>query len=299
MLSDPNDTRADMNNTVTKPITPYTYSLVETMFVATADQNYILARWAALNELNVDFFWMSLHALEKYFKAILLYNGQSAKGYSHNIVTLHEAVLRLDSQLSFGSLKSPPTISKDALHWQAETAKSFIARLNHWGDPNNRYMAYGWVQRWPQNLIKLDQLVWRICRYCRPFAWTTNGKTVKWVQLLKKTPAEWRLNSHLPLERALAGGLTDAASEAATTLNYAFAPDGGHDIDSWRSSFANPPLADWFHLLRNATDNSTKKTARETLEWVLQNVDLGKDRSTVRSELERAVRQSKNPESRI
>lgn len=60
------------------------------MFVATADQNYILARTAYFNELDVDFFWLSAHALEKYLKAILLLNGRSAKNYGHNIIDLYE-----------------------------------------------------------------------------------------------------------------------------------------------------------------------------------------------------------------
>jgi len=40
--------------------------LVLELFVRTADENYITARWCAFNQLNIDFLWLSVHALEKY-----------------------------------------------------------------------------------------------------------------------------------------------------------------------------------------------------------------------------------------
>lgn len=54
------------------------HSIINELFIATADDNYVLARW---QHLNVDFFWLAVHALEKYLKAVLLLNGKSAKPY--------------------------------------------------------------------------------------------------------------------------------------------------------------------------------------------------------------------------
>ena len=83
---------------------------VSRMFLATADQNYIIARWAALNDLYLDFFWMGLHAVEKYLKAILLFNGESAICYGHNIERLSRAVLGLHRMLSWGQFQKPNVI---------------------------------------------------------------------------------------------------------------------------------------------------------------------------------------------
>ncbi len=47
-------------------------NLVHELFVRTADENYIAARWCAINRLNTDFLWLAVHALEKYLKAVLL-----------------------------------------------------------------------------------------------------------------------------------------------------------------------------------------------------------------------------------
>ncbi|TIT06089.1 MAG: hypothetical protein E5W74_30460 [Mesorhizobium sp.] len=49
--------------------------IINEMFVHTADENYIVARWCHDNQLMRDFFWNSVHALEKYMKAVLLFNG--------------------------------------------------------------------------------------------------------------------------------------------------------------------------------------------------------------------------------
>lgn len=278
---------------VTKPHQPssataYTNALVKTMFVATADQNYATARWAFLNRLYLDFFWLSLHAVEKYLKAILLYNNRTAKGYNHDIVKLHVAVLKLDLNLSFEDVSRPSVIPAD-LHWTDETADSFIKRMNDMGNPNNRYMLYGFVQR-PDDLIKLDQLVWNIRRHCRPFKQTitarrTAEKTIDWVQALKKNIDQWYLSGDLLIERAAAGKTQEAIHDALFTLNFAFAPHADHRLEEWPFSGANPPLAAWFERLRDAQPGmNAKNTARDTLEWVLKNVPLNKNDKAILEE---------------
>ena len=55
------------------------HRVVRTLFVDAADENYITACWCFVEGLNVDYFWLSVHALEKYMKADLLLNGHSSK----------------------------------------------------------------------------------------------------------------------------------------------------------------------------------------------------------------------------
>ncbi len=64
------------------------HSIINELFIATADDNYVLARSCFHQHLNVDFFWLAVHALEKYLKAVLLLNGKTAKSYGHDIVKL-------------------------------------------------------------------------------------------------------------------------------------------------------------------------------------------------------------------
>ena len=85
------------------------HSLVTDLFVRTADENYITARWCAINRLNTDFLWLAVHALEKYLKALLLLNGKSSKGFSHDIVTLYAAAKAIAGPLLPQRLTHRPT----------------------------------------------------------------------------------------------------------------------------------------------------------------------------------------------
>jgi hypothetical protein len=138
------------------------------MFIATADENYILARWAAIRHLDLDFLWLGLHAIEKYLKALLLLNGKPAKRYGHNIERLYHDVLRFNPSISFESFVRPPFLQDmKNTHWIEYSVEEYIIRLNQMGDPNNRYMLYGF-SIWSEDLFKLDQTVWKIRRHCRP-----------------------------------------------------------------------------------------------------------------------------------
>ncbi|TIX46358.1 MAG: hypothetical protein E5V33_31725, partial [Mesorhizobium sp.] len=48
--------------------------IIRELFMKTADQTYVVARWCFLNRLYLDFYWNGLHAFEKYLKASLLFN---------------------------------------------------------------------------------------------------------------------------------------------------------------------------------------------------------------------------------
>ncbi|MGB8412328.1 MAG: hypothetical protein WCE23_05830 [Candidatus Binatus sp.] len=230
---------------VERDISPSTNSLVDRMFVATADQDYVLARWAALNHLDLQFLLLGLLAVEKYLKAILLLNGHSAEKYGHNIVTSYEDVLKFYPSLSFAPLVKPNLAGIGQLYWRDEPLNAFIKRLNEMGDPNNRYMLYGFSY-WSDDLFKLDQLVWSIRRHCRPFELRLGHpeKNVKidWVEQLKKQPDHWRIGGNLPVETLLAERTPDVLYEALTKLNASFAPDLVHEPSGWRASSSNPPL---------------------------------------------------------
>src|SRR3546814_205669 len=107
-------------------------TITHRMFVDTADKNYILARLAFINKFDLDFFWLVLHAFEKYCKAILLLNGKSSIGYSHKIIKLLHDVRALDSRISFQDFDRPSGFPEDV--WHAETFDKWIERLAKRGD---------------------------------------------------------------------------------------------------------------------------------------------------------------------
>src|SRR5258708_33342421 len=89
------------------------HSIVKELFINTADDNYIAARWCFHENLNVDFFWLAVHSLEKYMKAVLLLNGQSSKSYSHDITKLYSNIQPLAPELLPKQLFKPDSVMPD------------------------------------------------------------------------------------------------------------------------------------------------------------------------------------------
>ncbi|MFM8331792.1 MAG: HEPN domain-containing protein [Candidatus Methylumidiphilus sp.] len=118
----------------------------------TADQDYISARMSYRANLIEPFLWSSLHAVEKYLKAILLFTGRTTfndngRSYSHNICDLLNAVEdfdEIDLRLT-------------------ERARLFIKYLNEYG-PNRYFDKQAHLQEYA--LDELDETVWYIRRQC-------------------------------------------------------------------------------------------------------------------------------------
>src|ERR1700687_1899526 len=82
-------------------------SIIDELFIKTADDNYVTARWCFHQNLNVDFFWLAVHCVEKYLKASLLLNGENVKKQSHDIVMMFPAVRALAPELLPTTLTKP------------------------------------------------------------------------------------------------------------------------------------------------------------------------------------------------
>lgn len=137
------------------------HSMVRELFISTADDNYISARWCFQQELNVDFFWLAVHSLEKYLKAALLMNGYSSKGFGHRIADLYNAVRPLAPELLPPEFNKPNNMPENM--WRVETVLDFLGRLYRDGNADNRYLIYGYG-RGAEDLFKLDQVVFSVRR---------------------------------------------------------------------------------------------------------------------------------------
>jgi len=112
-----------------------------------ADRDYIAARLACRYELFPQFLWSSQQALEKYFKAILLYNRVKATKVGHDI---NEAA-RLAAGLSF----------KIELSKRSEEFVDLIATHGEFRYLDVPFHVHGHL------LIDLDFTVWELRRYCQ------------------------------------------------------------------------------------------------------------------------------------
>ncbi|NBQ67917.1 MAG: HEPN domain-containing protein [Nitrosomonadaceae bacterium] len=112
-----------------------------------ADRDYIAARLAWKAELFPQFLWSSQQAIEKYLKAILLYNRIKAPKVGHDIA----AAMALTTNLTFVielSLRS----------------KDFIKHIADCGEYRYIDIPYDFVG---YLLVDLDLTVWELRRYCQ------------------------------------------------------------------------------------------------------------------------------------
>lgn len=114
-----------------------------------ADQDYIMARAAYKMSCDLQFLWLATQAIEKYLKAILIYNKYSAKDLMHDVRKIYKQVQEIaDIHFDFPS-----------------KIQEFIDYLGVYGQ--DRYFEQAYDLRL-YALDDLDQAVWFIRRYCQP-----------------------------------------------------------------------------------------------------------------------------------
>lgn len=249
-------------------------SIAHEMFIDTADQNYILARHAHQLALGYDFFWLSLHAIEKYYKAILLLNGRTSKGFGHNITKLHEQVMKLWPALPIGSLADPKV---PGLTWFSESYADFIKRLNQVGGADSRYGTYGHRLLGP-DLLKVDQVVWQVRRCCRPLASelvvASKKKTLNEIDYLKRNPRS-TIVGH-PIEKLLKRPKGDPARESFLYGNFAFDPGQSRNLRYLSMQSVSSPIDRVTEDMKKRPRSANKADA-EALRWALDHIKLSPD----------------------
>lgn len=122
-----------------------------------ADGDYIEARVAYRLGLMEQFLWASLQACEKYLKAILLFEGQSVRNFSHVTVDM---VNRIEHSTTI------------KFNFDADEV-AFLQRLQDFG--NDRYRQAS-KYTGSRDLIDLDRCVWKIRRFCQSLKFVVGGK---------------------------------------------------------------------------------------------------------------------------
>lgn len=158
---------------------------VDNSFRNIADQDYIAARLSYRHGLYPQFLWQSLQAIEKYLKAILLYNRIDVRSVNHNL----NQALKLTKGLSFEL-----ELSEDTL--------KFIKHLSICGE--DRYLTVPYFVRGPM-LIHLDRTAWELRRYCRVFSCDNGTGNILQVELARIKQSD---STH-PYKFHLAGGLLE------------------------------------------------------------------------------------------
>ncbi len=263
--------------------------IVRVSFVDTADDNYIASRWCFVEGLKIDYFWLAVHALEKYMKAVLLLNGKSGKIYvneageectfRHNIMALYGEVNSLASDLLPSTLEQPDQL--EIRYWHDEAPETFLRRLYRDGNADNRYQIYGFVQR-PDDLFKLDMMVFSLRRLCVPldayvFGKKRQGKTnLTHREELEKLETKWSLSPTCKLEKTASGKRGEQLQEVLLNLNLPFAPDNyQHDaLRSTTTASISVLAQSILKPLERAPDSLAGTVAAEVCDWVIENISL-------------------------
>lgn len=121
----------------------------------TADKDYVHARLAFRARLVPQFFWSSLHCLEKYAKCVLVLNRVDASKVKHEVTRCLDK-LKADGPFAI-------TLSLEAA--------GFVHSLEN--GARFRYYEASYDASWA-DLGLLDRAVWELRRYCQPLNYTKN-----------------------------------------------------------------------------------------------------------------------------
>ncbi len=147
----------------------YARSLIWRMFKDAADEDYLVARWAAKLGLSHQFYWSAQQAIEKYIKATLLLNDLEAKSKNHEIVSLFNRIFDFSGDL-LPCLLCPPSIFPDVdevRKFRFQPFVEFIQHIEKLGNPDIRYRHFSVVFS-GYDLHKFDEACFLIRRLCMP-----------------------------------------------------------------------------------------------------------------------------------
>ncbi|MFZ6762171.1 HEPN domain-containing protein [Pseudoroseomonas sp. WGS1072] len=275
-------------------------AVVHEIFVHTADENYIAARWCCANALTTDFLWLALHATEKYLKAVLLMNGKSAKGFGHDIERLYAEVKKLAGSLLPERLPKPEKLAIST--WFDRTTEEFIEHLVRYGNADNRYLIYGY-NTFSQDLHMLDQLVWAVRRLVLPLSerigpdWPEGERLPTFNEVLVAQP-DFRFALYgLPLDILILAKDNTPLRLAALNLNLSFAPpDFRHmSMQGGSASFNSVIFRHIFEPLAEGQADAVEEAA-ELAGWLIRNIQLPTGRNgspDVVGEIKKAVASAK------
>lgn len=223
-----------------------------------ADADYISSRAAWRMQLREQFLWSALQAIEKQLKAILLFNGRSARWesvpsptnsnkhseYGHNLTRLLAAVRGTDRL----TLEFPDWID------------DFVSAIDNFG--KNRYLTKS-TYSLPEWLFRLDETVWSIRRYAQSFNFhvptaENNSKNLSknlFPMLLeavnnplhRESPSQYKPFNGF-LEAVLNRSHQDQARKALVWNNQFYGSRIRRKLSyqAWTSSTTPPQERDWF-----------------------------------------------------
>ena len=217
-------------------------SVIKGCFRDTADRDYIAARLLHRQQLWEQFLWMGLQAIEKYLKAIILFDDGDTRNLRHDIT---EALKKAEKIERLGMRVSP-------------RAREFIKYLEEQG--KNRYFTRPRYIK-GKELLHLDHTVWQVRRFCDDFFFPWDlpillerqSTRLKEVQAGRdKKWATFRLDKQGFLEMVLDGGKHPDLRSALVWKNFYYGGRNRNRIyarlgEHWTlpNNLVHPEILEW------------------------------------------------------
>ncbi|UTW56430.1 HEPN domain-containing protein [Kordiimonas sp. SCSIO 12610] len=262
--------------------------IIKRLYIDSADQDYITARWAYHNGIFQNFYWCAAQAIEKYLKAIILFQNQSVKPYKHDLNKLFNNVRIQDKKQIIPNKITIPTT--DALHsdeWHEQTIEEYIAHLNYFGSPDNRYNILGTALIGPQIHI-IDQLAVyfrKMIRYQNFLALDLFDPTEEAFYTSKKPKndyPEWMIDTTMLLEKLsenrLGIGHTKELRFYFQNMNLFFFKDHNQNEQTFGGLvFRGSPIRTVLqHHHKIDQSNENHKIINQLQIWIRENIPVSK-----------------------
>jgi len=237
------------------------------MYRDAADEDYLLARFAARSNLIYQFWWSAQQTLEKYLKGALLLNGHAVDSFGHRLVDMY-SIAQDFSQDLLPLLYCPPNCVVSQI-WPNPNSRGFekldcfVKRVETLGNPNSRYRLISNYTS-PEDLIKFDQLSFYIRRICFPLDMTLQNTQMSVRQFLTSNRS-LQLHPKMSFEGALSGQHENVWRPHFEWCNFTYFYDKTRErgeYPSWGGSINAEP----FLALQ-----SNDVTYHESLLWISTN----------------------------
>ncbi len=228
---------------------------VDRCFRDIADKDYITARICYRLDLTDQFLWSGLQSIEKYLKAIILYNDGNTQQINHDLS------------------KGLNTVKKiGEIDWDFDDSiRQFLEYMTSTG--GDRYFSQPRGTAGDE-LLKLDNAVWTIRRYCQDFTSLKKNKGLRnnldfgeYINFLQSEDCQKRANTFRLsppgyLERVLDDGEFKRQREYLIWKNFYYGANKKHRFNFTRKISGSTPGHYFFP---------------EIYPWVKQRVKLSKE----------------------
>lgn len=252
--------------------------VIRRLFLEPADTSYVTARWHYFMQMRFEFYWSAHHAIEKYLKAILLFNGYDTRKFNHNLIRSYETVLKIagpellpktfPEKLTGRISHITSRCESSRLYYRA--AQEYIEHLSRTGGVNSRYAMQS-VSWNTTDIYCFDLTVFSLRRLAENLSSCNNRES-----LLEKPEQCPDRNAYL--EKIFTSD-THPLREITSKVNYFLVPEPNTSkCLNIGLGFSGSNSAIFNNIFEGSesADPQRKRMSKDISKWLLNNVKLDK-----------------------